>query len=113
MVQEESRLFCERARLDDDAAVRKLLGKVPDADTALRCLRSGNKGRLDMYLEQDRTCHYLVSDRQVVMILTVTDVSAGEAKAIVSECDKVREWTPGVFASAVQRATGLTVHRAQ
>jgi hypothetical protein len=95
-----------RARLDDSTAMDVLLAPIPNGDQLRQRLLTRTSGRTQGYHEETRTARYVVSDGQLVLCFTVTDLTIEQAATIATKCDAITEWEYGAFQAVVERVMG-------
>ena len=99
------------ARLDDPTALNALLAPLRGGATLRKRLRPGFRGHKYFYDRETRIARYLLTNGDVVVCYSVTEVSLGEAKAIGARCEGIDEWCMTAFQAAVERALGVEFER--
>jgi hypothetical protein len=94
------------ARLDDSSAMNALIEPIPKGEQLRKVLSSRTSGRWKAYHNETHSARYVVSDGEVVMCFTVTDLTLEQATTIAIECKAITEWDPSAFQEAVERALG-------
>jgi len=102
-----TKIFIARARIDDAAAMKTLIGAIPGGDSLWNILQGGETGRTQTsYCTAMRTAYYVVTDNKIVVCFTVTDLSLEQAVALADACDDIAEWSTTAFVAAAKRAIG-------
>jgi hypothetical protein len=100
------RILSALARLNDAAAVNRLLAPMRNSATLKRKLRPGFCGHKYAYDLNTRIARFLLTNGEIVVCYSVTGVSLEEAKTIAIACEHLGEWSMRTFQAAVIGALG-------
>lgn len=108
-----TKIHVAMARLDDSTAMDALVAPIPNGEQLRQSLLTRTSGRRHGYHEETRTARYVVPDGELVLCLTVTDLTLQQAATIAAECDAITEWEYPAFQAIVERVLGGSFGRVQ
>jgi len=96
-------------RLDDAAAIDRLLAGMPGAEALRPRLAPGRRDWLEHYDAPSLTARYLVADGVGFTCFVVGGVALADARRIAVQTRGLKDWSARGFHGAVEQALGIPI----
>lgn len=105
-MRDHLKIFLEKWRHDDSAAVKPLLLPIQENSNLTKMLSERQSGFSYAYDEKSRVGRFIASDGISMLGFKVIGLTSEEAAAIAVECKRIVLWDMYEFRKAADRALG-------
>ena len=109
----EIKISIAESRIDDPRAMASFLAPIPNNTELAALLAKKEPVNTRAYDDENQTARFVVSDGNIAICFTVTDITIDQAELITIACEESNEWDAASFPEAASRALGEPVERVQ